>query len=427
MSAKLSRGRAPCSSATWKQNRMIVVGGADRCPGEVLSATDSRKELPSCPGGWSLAPSCIALLNDRYLYAVLTYASTQELYVADMESIHNQWMIARVIHFLFFPFWKRVVPMEAHNSSIVAAQGTIYAVGGFYHGAPTSSWGLFSTSTKKKEVASSWVRKLSATSTHWNRLPEMIHARKDLATVVFHNYLYAIGGKDATGKSMASVERLDLSNVMSRWEEVAPMSTPRDSFGAVVVNETTIVVAGGYCNNTRLKSVEYFDLAGWRALPDLMEPRSNCSLAVLDSQLVVAGGLTGFGIVPLDTIETLNILEYSEPAPAVPVAEDNAIPLPHATAVLQAATTPSQAGQNQLAKPVYNKDDDQPARTAIQPSAPSEELVLAERDNCCAVCLERPKQVAFLCGHQACLVCSPLLSECHSCRQPIQGRIQLFG
>ena len=44
----------------------------------------------------------------------------------------------------------------------------------------------------------------------------------------------------------------------------------------------------------------------------------------------------------------------------------------------------------------------------------------------CAICMERPLTIVFLCGHRACNECAYRLKECHICREPIEKRIQIF-
>uniref|UniRef100_A0A1I8FQC9 RING-type E3 ubiquitin transferase n=1 Tax=Macrostomum lignano TaxID=282301 RepID=A0A1I8FQC9_9PLAT len=43
-----------------------------------------------------------------------------------------------------------------------------------------------------------------------------------------------------------------------------------------------------------------------------------------------------------------------------------------------------------------------------------------------SICMDNPRTVAFLCGHQACTDCAQALVQCHMCRKPIQARIQLY-
>ena len=44
----------------------------------------------------------------------------------------------------------------------------------------------------------------------------------------------------------------------------------------------------------------------------------------------------------------------------------------------------------------------------------------------CAICMERDKQILFLCGHGACRECSERLETCHICRRQIQNKIQMY-
>merc|ERR1712034_175959 len=45
----------------------------------------------------------------------------------------------------------------------------------------------------------------------------------------------------------------------------------------------------------------------------------------------------------------------------------------------------------------------------------------------CAVCLDRRKNMIFLCGHGSCQLCGDKLSDCPMCRKPIEKRIILFN
>ncbi|XP_067951450.1 E3 ubiquitin-protein ligase MIB2-like [Watersipora subatra] len=45
----------------------------------------------------------------------------------------------------------------------------------------------------------------------------------------------------------------------------------------------------------------------------------------------------------------------------------------------------------------------------------------------CVICLDRKKNMAFLCGHSACNECAQPLRQCHMCRKPITKRINLFN
>lgn len=48
-------------------------------------------------------------------------------------------------------------------------------------------------------------------------------------------------------------------------------------------------------------------------------------------------------------------------------------------------------------------------------------------DKQCQICMERDKNMVFLCGHGTCRECSERLQTCHVCREPIQNRIQTYN
>ncbi|XP_075213933.1 E3 ubiquitin-protein ligase mind bomb 2 [Lycorma delicatula] len=49
-----------------------------------------------------------------------------------------------------------------------------------------------------------------------------------------------------------------------------------------------------------------------------------------------------------------------------------------------------------------------------------------EEAHCCSICMERKRNVAFLCGHGACDKCSHTLRICHMCRKTITKKINLY-
>lgn len=49
-----------------------------------------------------------------------------------------------------------------------------------------------------------------------------------------------------------------------------------------------------------------------------------------------------------------------------------------------------------------------------------------EEANMCSICMERRRNVAFLCGHGACEHCAAPLKTCHMCRKIITKKINLY-
>jgi hypothetical protein len=66
--------------------------------------------------------------------------------------------------------------------------------------------------------------------------------------------------------------------------------------------------------------------------------------------------------------------------------------------------------------------------TAHSKAAQRVAVPLGEKDEC-DVCFERPKAVAFLCGHRFCEVCGfhTKITACPTCQAPITNRIRLFS
>ena len=44
----------------------------------------------------------------------------------------------------------------------------------------------------------------------------------------------------------------------------------------------------------------------------------------------------------------------------------------------------------------------------------------------CPVCLDRLKNMIFLCGHGTCQMCGDRMQECPICRKPVEKRILLY-
>ncbi len=55
-----------------------------------------------------------------------------------------------------------------------------------------------------------------------------------------------------------------------------------------------------------------------------------------------------------------------------------------------------------------------------------EKIAEMEENQTCSICLERRKNVVFLCGHGACVACSATLTVCHMCRAVITRKINVY-
>jgi len=55
-----------------------------------------------------------------------------------------------------------------------------------------------------------------------------------------------------------------------------------------------------------------------------------------------------------------------------------------------------------------------------------QQLADIKEQTMCPVCLDRLKNMIFLCGHGTCQMCGDRMSECPICRKPVERRILLY-
>ena len=62
-----------------------------------------------------------------------------------------------------------------------------------------------------------------------------------------------------------------------------------------------------------------------------------------------------------------------------------------------------------------------------QNSTLQRKLTEMEDNIMCSICMERKRDMAFLCGHTVCSICGENLKNCHMCRKPITKKIVLYS
>ncbi|KAF0888993.1 hypothetical protein E2562_020199 [Oryza meyeriana var. granulata] len=104
------------------------------------------------------------------------------------------------------------------------------------------------------------------------------------------------------------------------------------------------------------------------------------------------------------------------------------VPLPPPFAsyntILRAA--PSRA--NSIRSMPSHPREEAPVDSAITASvtSPPAADVRASEPQLCPVCLSKPRDMAFGCGHQTCAECGPQVEHCPICRRPIDTRVKLY-
>ena len=76
------------------------------------------------------------------------------------------------------------------------------------------------------------------------------------------------------------------------WQDLPPPKTPRFECGTAMWGSDKIIVVGGYGQGNWLSSVEIYDISSceWMELPPLSQPKRSCTAIVVNDKLYVFGG-----------------------------------------------------------------------------------------------------------------------------------------
>lgn len=121
----------------------------------------------------------------------------------------------------------------------------------------------------------------------WRAATAMPTARHYLAATVFHGNIYAIGGK-SNSAALAVVERFDGVS----WHAEHPLPHPRYALAAVVFDDHLVVLGGDDGGDNRLATVVQYTEGQWTKLPSMTVGRYGCGVASLNGILYVVGGLS---------------------------------------------------------------------------------------------------------------------------------------
>ena len=126
----------------------------------------------------------------------------------------------------------------------------------------------------------------------WQEKSPMSTARCDLETQLLDGKLFAIGGEDLSGESLRSGEVYTIAT--NQWKAIADMVHPRSDFASVVLHGD-IYVMGGFQGVHYQDSIEKYNVAEdtWTVVGHLAGPRSGCSAVVADGKIFVLGGFNG--------------------------------------------------------------------------------------------------------------------------------------
>ncbi len=154
----------------------------------------------------------------------------------------------------------------------------------------------------------------------WSAMALLPLARWGLAAGVLNGFVYAIGGADAAGQPLGTVEAYDPFG--DAWSPRAALPTPRSGLAAVAIAGRIYAVGGTGAGGVPLELVEIYDPATdqWSTEPSttpLYEARTDFCTGTPDGQFFpLVGGHTGSG-------QTTVVWVYNTQDPSVPLLRTN--------------------------------------------------------------------------------------------------------
>ena len=150
------------------------------------------------------------------------------------------------------------------------------------------------------------------TTPTWSSLEPMLLARGGATAQVLNGNIYVIGGMDATGASVDTVQIYNPST--NSWSNGSSMQIRRDNLGSAVINDKLYVFGGktrntdGTTINQALNSMEIFDpLTGqWSFGTSMFTGRRNMSVGTLNNRIQVIGGEATSNALPSSQNEEYN-------------------------------------------------------------------------------------------------------------------------
>ncbi|KAI4840791.1 kelch domain-containing protein [Plasmodium brasilianum] len=132
----------------------------------------------------------------------------------------------------------------------------------------------------------------------WISLPPLNCVRHSASAIIFKHTIFIIGGKDGIGnygRVHKSVEMLNLNEQNMKWNLCKPLKQARLELATIVFKDK-IYAIGGSTGVKDLSSVEIYDskTEEWTEGPNLNFARSNFVLFIWKNQLVAYGGINKY-------------------------------------------------------------------------------------------------------------------------------------
>ena len=144
----------------------------------------------------------------------------------------------------------------------------------------------------------------------WASIAPMPTARRYLAAAAVNGKIYAIGGNDANGNILNTVEVYDPNS--NSWSTAASMPTARFGLAAAAVNGKIYAIGGHDVNFYIVNTVEVYDpnSNSWSAAASMPTARRFLAAASLNGKIYAIGGNV---VLTLLTFHDVNTVEVYDP------------------------------------------------------------------------------------------------------------------
>lgn len=177
--------------------------------------------------------------------------------------------------------------------SAVASAGRIYAIGGF-------GWDPFNGESARKDVETALVQADHSLES-WTITTSMTTARARLATVVWQNHIYALGGShDNMPLNTVEWSTIQGDGSLGAWQSAGHMTSTREGLAAVVSGDYIYAIGGrSYDNQTGPHSLDSIERARintdgsldpWQEISKMQVPRYSPAAVISGNFLCVLGG-----------------------------------------------------------------------------------------------------------------------------------------
>jgi len=214
---------------------------------------------------------------DDPLYKVLAAAGSTSNLVQEYDPSANVWSL------------KNNMPRErAFHAAVAATDGAVYVFGGY---GIDHSWPDPTNPDPEMDIKLGDVDRYTVSSDTWTMMAPMPTPRSGLAAAQGKDgKIYVMGGLGETCEWLPTVEAYDPAT--NSWEKKADMPTARGAFSAVTDNEGNIHVIGGVCEWDSINTVDIYSPQSdsWQSGSPISIPRLSHGAVVMQQTLYVMGG-----------------------------------------------------------------------------------------------------------------------------------------